>query len=433
MLYLTGLNYNSAPIELREKLSIPKSDLAAVIKDFMRLKEINECVAVSTCNRFELYALINRKNAADKIKSFIAKYFNLKSSEIKDFFYEYYDEASAEHLFRVTASLDSMVIGESQILSQIRNAYREAADNQATNYTLNKLFHQAIKLGKAVRTKTEIGKKTVSISAIAVKIAEEKMGRLDNLKVLLAGAGETAELAMQYLVSRGSPAITVVNRTFERALALAEKNGASAAEFDELYERIADADIIISSTDSPNYIIEFDHFKKAMSKRKNKPILLIDIAVPRDIDPKIASIKNAHLINIDELNDSICNNMAVRKSEAAKAEKMIHDEMKEFTAWYKGRSIRPFVEKFRSHIKKIVENEIDKFIKKAPILSEENFTRINSLKEALINKITSSPITKAKNCNGSHEIHSCVKNFECLFNLNGESCDVCEKKKKKRD
>lgn len=426
MLCVIGLNYKNSSIEEREKFSVQKPDTGFTVRYFYERLGLKECVLLSTCNRFELYCALGSKSKAKQAAAAIIDYFKADGEDARDEkFYILFDEEAARWLFCVTAGLDSMVIGEPQILSQVKFAYSSACEVKTTGYLLNKLFHQAIKIGKSARSETAISENAASVSGAAVAAAKKELGELGGLSALLIGSGETAELALECLIKAGVKKSAVISRTLEHAEALASKYGATAYELSSLYSLVRDFDIIISSTDSPHYIINFDRFAAAAksSARRLRAQLIIDLAVPRDIDPKVSGINKVKLYNIDDLSSIIDTTVAGRKNEAIKVEKIIEAGARDFTDWYEGRGVKPFIEKFRSNIENIVAGEIEKFAKKIPDTVKNKDKSLKALKQAIINRICDKPISRAQICSRQSKIQSCISNFECFFS--GECRPEC--------
>ncbi|MFH1562533.1 MAG: glutamyl-tRNA reductase [Nitrospirota bacterium] len=334
---VVGANHKTMPIELRERLAILKPKLIEALtqqqgKPFN--EDIKERVILSTCNRVEVYAITtNAKKGKAKIIDFLSQYYCLEKTEFKNYLYFYQDEEAIRHLFNVAASLDSMVVGEPQILGQVKNAYEEAFKTNGTGHYLDNLFQKAFLVGKKVRSQTEIGKGAVSISFAAVKLAEKIFGKLDGKKILIIGAGKMSEKTAKYLISNKPNAILATNRTYEKAIEIAAKFSGKAIKFDELFNILPEIDIVISSTSAPHFIIKKEDIKNLMLLRHYKPIFFIDIAVPRDIDPDIGKIDGIYLYNIDDLQAVVQSNINLRQKEIVKCHAIIEKETKEFCHW----------------------------------------------------------------------------------------------------
>lgn len=420
MLSVLGLNFKKASVSLREKMAIAKTALSDKLNVFYNTPGVRECVMLSTCNRFELYLVLESLDDVKNIYRILKNDFDISDHDIKTHFYFHESEKTVEHIFEVTSSLDSMVIGESQILGQVKDAYALSVENKTTSVVLNKLFHQAIRVGKRVRTETEIGRNVVSVSSVAVDLAKKVLGDLDHKSVLLIGAGEMAELAVNCLVANGARKVTVASRTLERAMALAEKYGADYSEMHAIYEKISHADIVISSTGAPHYVVEYAGVIDAVAhRRKERPLVLIDIAVPRDIDPKISEIDGVHVYNIDDLKNVIDKNMLLRGTEIKTIRKILDQESSQFMVWLSKQSVMPFVSRFRKHVEEIIKNEIEKFSRKMPD-NEVMRKSIAAFTEAVINRVTSTPIMKIQKCGKRCHVESCIRNVGCLFNLEGD-------------
>lgn len=415
MLCVIGLNYKNSSIEEREKFAVQKPEIGFTARRFFDTLNLNECVLLSTCNRFELYCALGAKNRAKSVAAGIIDYFRAGFGPDDERFYVLFGEDAARQLFKVASGLDSMIIGEPQILSQVKHAYSSASEVKTTGYLMNKLFHQAIKIGKAARTETAISRSSVSVSGAAVAAVKKERGGLSKLSALLIGSGETAELALECLIKGGVRKSAVISRTLEHAAALASKYGATAYELTSLYERVRDYDIVISSTDSPHYIIGYEKYAAAGSSRSKDSQIIIDLAVPRDVDPRISEIDGVSIYNIDDLAGITGSAVSERKKEAAKVAKIIDAEASVFLDWYEGRPVKPFIEKFRAGIEKTVEAEIDKFAKKLPAGASVPEKSLQALKQAIINRICDGPISRARNCPDKSRIHECIINFECFF------------------
>ena len=301
---LVGLNYRTAPVEVRERISFPEEELNRYLQALQGLPSLIEGFILSTCNRVEICAAARDPvKGIDEIKGFLALQHHLPLSAFEDTLYVLQGEDLVRHIFRVAASLDSMVVGEPQILGQIKEAYRTAHASGTTGTLLNKLLHKAFFVAKRVRTETGIGNRAVSISFVAVELAKRIFAHVEEREVLIVGAGEMCELAAQHLVREGVKRVLVTNRTWERAMELAERFHGEAIPFSELPNALLRADIVISSTGSPGFIVKKDEVSDIIRKRKNNPLFFIDIAVPRDIDPEVNTIDNVYLYDIDDLQE----------------------------------------------------------------------------------------------------------------------------------
>lgn len=296
-----GLSYQTAPVEIRERLAFSERDLPVALAEIARIKGISEAVVISTCNRVETYAVAEHAGLGHgAIESYLRGHFNLSEAETLPF-YRKSDRDSALHLFRVASGLESMVLGETEIFGQVKKAYAAAQDAGTTSRTLNKLFQQSFQVGKHIRHHTQIQRGSTSVGSVAVDLAEKVFGNLKKSHVMLIGAGDMSRTVAQSLLSRGALSVVVSNRNFERAAELAGTIGGEAIRFDHWEERIAETDVIITSTSAPHTVIGPDHVRRAMRKRRGRPLIIIDIAVPRDVEPDVADIPDVYLYPIDAL------------------------------------------------------------------------------------------------------------------------------------
>ncbi|MEZ5301128.1 MAG: glutamyl-tRNA reductase [Verrucomicrobiales bacterium] len=303
MFVCLGINHHTAPVELRERMAVAQEKLAGAVHELTALEPIREAVLLSTCNRVEIYAAVNDDaEPADGIRAldqYLRGHFGLEPDA--EHFYRHAREAAARHLFRVVSGLDSMVLGETEIFGQVKKAYSEALAAGATARALNKLFQTAFRVGKAVRNETKIQRGSTSVGSVAVDLAERIFGDLRECDVMILGAGEMSRTTAQSLRSRGARSIIVSNRSYDKAVQLAGEMGGKAVRFDSFADEIKGVDIVISSTGAPHYVIHRDHLAAALRARRGRPLFLIDIAVPRDIDPAAAELEDVYVFDIDEL------------------------------------------------------------------------------------------------------------------------------------
>ncbi|MGE5308689.1 MAG: glutamyl-tRNA reductase [Deltaproteobacteria bacterium] len=318
-----GLNHKSAPIAVREKLSFPKDRLAEALSRLKGCACVEEDVILSTCNRTEIYAAVSGEQAVQSIKGFISGCSGVRIDEISSYLYSLSGREAVRHLLRVAASLDSMIVGETQIFGQVKDAYFAAREANVCGRNLNQLFEEAIKIGKRIRTETGIGKGAVSVSTAAIELSRKIFESLDGKKVLIIGAGKIGEMTVKNLYSRGVSTVVVANRTFEKARELAGVFGGSAIRFDQVHEALNSADIVISSTSAPHFVLTKDDIAAAMRARGSSPLFLIDLGLPRNIDPGANDVDNAYVYNIDDLAQVRDANIKDRMREAGKAERMI--------------------------------------------------------------------------------------------------------------
>lgn len=415
---LIGMNHKTAPLEIRERLSLSCENEVNPLSEIMKFPEIREVLYLATCNRVEVLAnTVDTEGAVERLKTFIFHHGNLSVDEMTRCLYLYYDHEAVRHLFRVTSSIDSMVMGEPQILGQVKNAYRAAVEYNATGVILNKILHHAFRVAKRVRTETGIANNAVSVSFAAVELAKKIFGNLEGKAILLIGAGEMSELAARHLLNHGVRKIFITNRTYSRAMQIAETFHGTAIEFDMLPEKLQDVDIVISSTGAPGYIITPPMIEAAVRRRKNRLLFLIDIAVPRDIDPKVNEIDNVYLYNIDNLQDIVDANVKSRQREAQKAEAIIDEEVGKYVEWFNTLEVVPTIISLREKMEKIVKTELAKSSSWMQSLSEEEKKNIEILVTSIINKILHDPITGLKEESRDNGAEPYVAALRRLFGL----------------
>ena len=399
---LLGLNHKTAPVELRENLAFSKDETSAALKAFKESPAISEAILISTCNRVELLmATEDKSNAMDAVKLLLAEFKKIPVAEFENALYLHDGDDAVRHIFRVASSLDSMVVGEPQILGQIKEAYQTATMNKTSGVLLNKLLHRTFFVAKRVRSETGIGDHAVSISYAAIELGRKIFGTLEGKKVLLIGAGEMAELAVEHLIRNRTGDIFVANRTFERGVKLASKFKGKPVRFEEITDCLQRVDIIISSTGSPDYVVTRDQVKGVMHSRRNRPLFFIDIAVPRDIDPEINRLTNSYIYDIDDLKGVIDNNIESRNKEAIKGERIVDEAVIRFRQWYDNMDVVPTIVALRDKMDSIARSEVKKTLQTLNHLSDYDCQAINRMTNALINKILHDPTLLLKR-NRSH-------------------------------
>jgi glutamyl-tRNA reductase len=390
---LIGLNHKTAPVDIRERFNVVCVDTRGPLSDLARIRSLRESFYLSTCNRMEvLFTTPRLDEGINAVVGLLAEIYGQTGAALKPYLYTYIDQDAVKHLFRVASSLDSMVVGEPQILGQIKDAYRQATEAKASGVILNRLLHKSFSVAKRVRTETRIGSSAVSISYAAVELAKKIFGVLRGKIALLIGAGEMAELAAEHLLNQGVERIVLVNRTLERALALAKRFNGSTVPWEELVEEVSKADIIISSTGSPEPILTGEQVRKRMRARRNRPLFFIDIAVPRDIDPEVNHIDNVYLYNIDDLQGIVEINRAERSKEARRAEHIIAAEALRFDAWLRTLEVVPTIVSLREKAEQIREVEVEKTLSHLKALSGGEIEAIHVLTHSVVNKLLHDPI-----------------------------------------
>jgi|WetSurMetagenome_2_1015567.scaffolds.fasta_scaffold00123_28 glutamyl-tRNA reductase len=392
-----GLNHKTAPLDIRERLAFGQEKLKEALKSLGQLPSVNEVALLSTCNRVEIYASVkDGHEASGEITDFISSFHGIPADEFSEMLYVHRNEAAARHLLRVASSLDSMIPGEPQILGQVKDAFKTALSCNATGFILNRLMRKAISTAKRVRTETKIAESAVSISFAAVELAKKIFGELAGKSVMLLGAGEMAELAARHLMTNGVRDIKVANRTYERGLELASAFRGTAVRFEDLKKELAAADILICAANAPSYIVSKDMMTHIMKERKFRPVFMIDISAPRNIDPKANGIDNVYLYNIDDLQRVVGSNMNERKKEADKAEDIVNGEVDKFRRWFSSLESFPVVIALRQRAEEIKNDELSKFIRRFPDLDNATLSAVEHLADAITNKLTHDPSVAIK-------------------------------------
>ncbi len=414
---LIGLSHKTAPVEIREKLSIPKTLLREYLKELVSLPGVQEGAIISTCNRVEIISVINQRMGEQVLINFLSSVAKLPGEELDRYLYKLRDEEAVKHLFRVASSLDSMIIGEPQILGQVKEAYRCAVESKVAKLILNKLFHRAFFVAKRVRTETKIASQAVSVSYAAVELAKKIMGDLKDKKALLIGAGEMSELAAKNLLSQGIKEILVTNRTHARAEELAAELHGRPIPFAEFFGHLKEVDIVISSTGSSHYVVHKDQVQSIIRARRHRPMFFIDSDLPRDIDPQINEIDNIYVYDIDDLQNVVEENKEERKKEIAKAESIVQQGESSFQKWLKSLEVVPTILDLRQRLEKIRQEEVNKTFSLLRNASAEEREIINLLTQSLINKIIHHPIAflKKQDNQGQGKLH--IELWRKIFGL----------------
>ena len=389
---LIGLSHKTAPVELRECIAMTSEETIDTLTDFRSHPDVKESIVLSTCNRVEiLMASQNSANAIQTAKTFLAHSKRIPVERFEDALYIHHDEAAIRHIFRVASSLDSMMVGEPQILGQIKDAYLIATQQKTSGPLLNRLLHRAFSVAKRVRTETGIGDHAVSISYAAIELGRKIFGSFMGKKVLLIGAGEMAELAVEHLIGQHVEQIIVANRTFERGLVLAKRFNGHAIHFDECVAHLKSVDIIISSTGAAGFVISRDQVKRSLRERRNRPLFFIDIAVPRDIDPKVNRLANTYVYDIDDLQHVVNKNIKDRRQEAAKGERIIEEATVKFKHWHESLKVVPTIVALREKVETIIDAEIEHTLSSLNGISTEERQALERMKTALVKKVLHHP------------------------------------------
>ena len=417
--FVAGLNHKIADVDVREKLAFNGPKLEEGLKRFRELPEVHEAIILSTCNRVELYANVkDNQRAAEAVKTFLSEFHNINRSSLDTGLYIYDGVNAVRHIFRVASSLDSMVVGEPQILGQLKDAFELALSQKTTGILLNKLMKKAISVAKRVRTETRIAENAVSISFAAVELAKKIFTDLSKRVFMLLGAGEMAELAAKHLISSGVKEVLVSNRTYERACDLAKEFNGKPVRFDEFIVEMSRADIVICSTGAPNFIVTKSQMQKVMKERKQRQVFLIDISVPRNLDPEINDLDNVYLYNVDDLQGVVDSNVFERKKEADKAEKIIDEELETFLKWQSTLDSVPTIVAIRERAEEIKKEELDKLFHKIPGIGEKEREAVEYMAAALINKMIHPPTAALKEDSEDKDV--LVATIRKLYGIDGK-------------
>ena len=415
---LLGLNHKTASVDVRECIAFTADETDQALVMLRDTPAIGESVLFSTCNRIELLMAVDKHDeAVAAAKQFISQFKKVPLSQFDHSLYEYVGDDAVRHTFQVAASLDSMVLGEPQILGQMKEAYRKATLEHTSGVILNKLLHRTFFIAKKIRTETGIGDHAVSISYAAIELGKKIFGDLDGKRVMLIGAGEMAELAVEHLIRNRAGEITVANRTFERGVELADRFSGKAIKFEEIIDGINDVDIIISSTGATDYVLKKSQIKQAMKNRRNRRLFFIDIAVPRDIDPAINRINNAYVYDIDDLKGIVDENIEDRQREAVKAQRIVDEAVIGFRRWYDTLEVVPTIVSLRGKVENLARQELEKTLGTLTHLSENDRQAIERMAGALVNKILHEPTNflKKDGCRGNKAVS--LDLTRKLFNL----------------
>jgi glutamyl-tRNA reductase len=422
---ITGISHKTASLALREQLALDADAALRLAQALLNEPGISEAVALSTCNRTELYVYARDSLAArDAALAALAAQAGVGVADLAASAYSYSGESAITHLFRVTSSLDSMVVGEAQIVAQMKTAYQLACEGGCTKVVFNRLFRHALEVGKRVRTETAIGERPVSVSSAAVELAKQVFGKLQHRQALILGAGEMSELTATHLRGNGIAKLLVSNRTKAAAEELAARVGGDAVAWEDLEDHLAVADIVISSTSAPHFVLTREHVERAMKRRKHRPIFFIDIAVPRDLDPEINRIDNAYLYDIDDLQQVVEQNRGEREREATLAEAIVAEELGNVTAWLRTLEVVPTIATLREAIESIKTGEMARLSNRLADLTDEQRANVEMLANSIVNKILHLPTVRMKEVAGRDECYLYVDAVRDLFGLDGSSCDI---------
>jgi glutamyl-tRNA reductase len=426
---VVGLSHKTASVEIREKVAFAPNQMEKPLRELVAIPDVAEGVIVSTCNRVEIYATTHDvAGGMARLKRFLADYHHISLETLEPHLYSYHGEAAIRHVFRVASSLDSMVVGEPQILGQIKTSYGYAAEYKSSGIILNRFLHKAFSVAKRVRTETGIASSAVSVSFAAVELAKKIFGDLTDKTVMLIGAGEMCELAAKHFLNNGVRGVMVSNRTFERAERLAEEFDGKAVRFEDLFDHLHKADIILSSTGATHFIIGAKDVEAVIRRRKLKPMFFIDIAVPRDIDPKVNDVANVYLYDMDDLQGVVTSNLQQRAEEAKKAEGIVDQEIGRFFNWLSMLEITPTIVALRSRFEEVRQAELAKTLAGWKDLPPDGQKRLEALTSAITNKLLHPPTSLLKRTGQGGRTDLYVDALRQLFELETETPDDEEMK-----
>jgi len=422
-----GISHKTAPLELRERLALTQGRSVSVLAELASDGDVSEAASISTCNRTELYIYAADPVAAEShALTVLARVADIRPTELVSHLYSLRGAETVDHLMRVTAGLESMIIGEAEIQGQVKRAYELALVHDATGPVLNRLFRSALESGKRVRTETAISEGALSVSQVAVELAQRTLGELTSRSVLVIGAGETAELTARALASRGVDAIFIANRHYDRAIGLADRFGGRAVRFDELPGLLVDADIVVSSTSSPHAVIERQELGDVMAARDDRPLLLIDLAVPRDISPTCRELTGVTVHDMDDLQSLVERNSADRRAEVRRAEKILAIEAERFEEWLGGQSVTPTVAALRALADDIVERALAENERRWEGMTEADQRRLRSMAVAIANRILHEPTLRLKRGADQDGVGALVHAVRELFGLDPSAAALDE-------
>jgi glutamyl-tRNA reductase len=399
-----GLNHKTAPLEIHEKLAFDSAETSMALGELKKRFSQAEFVLLSTCNRVELYCAGKHCQGADpaKLAEFISEFHNIELDKFNRFLYAYEDQDAVKHLLMVSSSLDSLVVGEAQIIGQVKESYRLACAAKTTGKILNRLFHCAFATSKKVYTTTSISNGRVSVAGVAVELAKQLFEDISSAKVVVIGAGDTGQLLVQHLLQEGARNITIVNRSYERGLNVAEQYGIRAEKWEQLNEQLIDANIVIASATVQDYLFRKDSFQEIIARRKEGTLLIIDIAVPRNFEPAINELEGLYLYSIDDLAAVVEQNRKARQQDIAKGMKIILENVTDFSEWFGSKDIGPLIGQMKRQFRQISENEMKRFF-----VGVRQDASCKDVLEAMVNRVV------------NKLLHCVIKNVNTIAKENG--------------
>ncbi|RDV83007.1 glutamyl-tRNA reductase [Ammonifex thiophilus] len=424
-LIVVGLNHRTAPVQVRERFSFTPTQARELLVELKRRSGVEAVVLLSTCNRTEFYLLLSKEVARTAVIEVISRRAGVEfETGLKPYLYAHTERNCVKHLFRVASGLDSMVLGETQILGQVRDAYHLALEVGATESYFNALFQQALAVGKRVRVETGIDRNAVSVSSAAVELVRQALGSLAERTVLIVGAGKMGELTVKHLVANGVAGVIVSNRSFDHARELAARFGGRAVRFDELYEQMLDADIVISCTAATHYVIHAGAVAEVMRRRGGRKLFLIDIAVPRDVDPEVGKLPGVTLYDIDALSKVVDENYAARRQAAVQAEAIIEEEVDKFLRRQAERAVVPVIAALKERGEEIKQRELKRALNRLGPLTPQQQKAVLSLANSLVNQLLHDPIVRLKELALTTRGHVYAETLQELFNLEIEKAEA---------
>ncbi len=412
-----GLNHRTAPVEIREKFAVAPTAQANSLGQLTERCGLSEAALLSTCNRWEIYAASDSRKSLEGALRLLVEGQGIDSGLLKPYLYELSDGDAVQHLFGVACGIDSLVIGESQILKQVREALEIAQKNGSARLLLNEIFQRSLRVGKRARTETDIGRGRLSIGTAAVELASQIFDSFDHRSALLIGAGKMGELTAQYLVDSGICRLYVANRTPGRAIKLARCFRGEAVTFAGLEAKLQEVDVVISSTAAPDFVILADQMGQIMHRRRSRPLFLIDIAVPRDIDPQVRNLDNVFLFDIDDLKQVVETNRSEREGEVLKVQQLIREEIQDFLHWFNALSVGPLVKALRRHADILRQVELDRWMAKFSHLSEQDLKSVEGILRGYGNKLLHDPLVQIREFANSEDGYMRLDTVKRLFNL----------------
>jgi glutamyl-tRNA reductase len=421
-----GVSHKTAPVEVRERLALPEGRAAEFVRDLRGAADVHEAVAISTCNRTELYLVVGDPVEAEStVLSMLARQAGIRPTALASAIYSHRNCDAARHLYRVVAGLESMIVGEAEIQGQVKRAYETALARDSVGPLTNHLFQAALETGKRVRSETAIGERQLSLPAVAVALAREQLPELRGREVVIVGTGETSELTARALADSGVRTVFVASRRRDRAISLARRYGGTSVSFDELPEALLQADIVVAATASPHLLLEVRELAAVMQERGGRSLLLIDLAVPRDIDASCGEIAGVSLYDIDDLQAVITRNRKVRQGEAQKAEGIVEEEIQRFAAWLGSLEVLPTLTALRAHAVQIAEQVLAENAAKWESASPRDLERVDSVARAIVNRLLHDPTLRMKEMRDDR-VHARMALVRDLFGLSGGDRELGE-------